>query len=332
MASNLVGELYDLVDTTLNSFVINGSQDVITSITPIFSSLLLLWVVIWGYMVMYGQTDQTLKTGIFKIVQVGLISTLALTSANYNDIVINFLLNAPEQIAGIVIGTPGYSTGSALDTLFQKVFDTADSVWEKGGLMNGNFGMYLLAILIAGIGTVLTAITAGLILLSKMLLAVLLVLGPIAIMLLLFKPTERFFESWLGQCINLGLIYILAVTVASIVIDLSDTFISNTPDPDLKITMAVFLVFLLSIIIIRQVEPLASALGGGIALATQGAISNGMSKLRPSRIKRQINSTRSDFRTAGRAASAPARGAANLARKGQHAYQRKFGRGNSISG
>ena len=133
MASNLVGELYDLVDTTLNSFVINGSQDVITSITPIFSSLLLLWVVIWGYMVMYGQTDQTLKTGIFKIVQVGLISTLALTSANYNDIVINFLLNAPEQIAGIVIGTPGYSTGSALDTLFQKVFDTADSVWEKGG-------------------------------------------------------------------------------------------------------------------------------------------------------------------------------------------------------
>jgi type IV secretion system protein VirB6 len=329
--SNIVISLFDKVDTTLQDYVLNGSTDLINYISPIFNSLILLWVVIWGYMLMYGRTNDTLSTASFKILQIGIILTVGLTAATYNTYIASVLTELPNTLGAVLTSNPIYSSGQAVDQLFSNVFIASANAWNKGGVLNGDFGMYLIALVIGLFGIILAVIATALILLSKIALAVVLVLGPIAIIMLLFQATQRFFESWLGMAINLTLIYVMAVAVASIIITLADKFVSNNNEANLDNAFFLSFIFGLSIIVMKQVEPIASALGGGIALSTQGAIRNGMSKLRPSNINRARNKINNDATIVTRQATSPIVGTANLVKSGQHAYQRKFGKGNSIS-
>lgn len=65
-----------------------------------------------------------------------------------------------------------------------------------------------------------------------------------------------------------------------------------------------FFIFL-CILTVKQVPSLASALGGGVALATQGAISSAAHAMRPTTMKRQYNGIRRDARIAGQAVTSP---------------------------
>jgi type IV secretion system protein VirB6 len=335
MSSNVAETLFDKVDSALATYVFDGSTNIINYIEPIFTSLILLWVVIWGYMVMYGRTNDTLSTGAFKVMQIGFILTIALTASTYNTYVADVLINLPNHLGAVITNSPGYSTGQSIDSLFNGVFDAAENAWDKGGVLSGDFGMYLMAAVIGFFGIGLAVIASGLILLSKIALAVVLVIGPIAMIMLLFQPTQKFFESWLGMAINLVLVYILALAVAAIVLSLAESFVSNNEEASLQNSLALGFVFGLSMIVMRQVEPIASALGGGIALSTNGGIRQGLSKMRPSNVSRQtqkikndVSSTRRGAARAGNMAAAPV----TSARTAYSAYQRKFGKGNSISG
>ena len=86
--------------------------------------------------------------------------------------------------------------------------------------------------------------------------------------------------------------------------------------------------FALGILVLKQVPAIASALGGGVALATQGALGSAMNAMRPSTIRRQYRGIQRDARLAGNAASSPYRGAKSAYR----AYQKRFGAGNTITG
>lgn len=332
MAANIAKTLFDKVDSSLATYVFDGSTNVINFVEPIFTSLILLWVVIWGYMLMYGRTNDTLSTASFKVLQIGLILTIGLSAATYNTYVASVLINLPNQLGAVITDAPGFSTGDSIDSLFNGVYDAARNAWEKGGVLSGDFGMYLMAAVIAIFGIGLAVIASGLILLSKIALAVILVLGPIALIMLLFQPTQRFFESWLGMAINLILVYILALAVAAIVITLAEKFAVNNSEATLDNSLALGFIFGLSIIVMKQVEPIASALGGGIAMSTSGAIKGGFNKMRPSTLSRGARSIQRDIRSTSRVATSPARAMSRAASGGFHAYQRRFGKGNSISG
>ncbi|MDL0433710.1 type IV secretion protein, partial [Marinobacter sp. TBZ242] len=84
----------------------------------------------------------------------------------------------------------------------------------------------------------------------------------------------------------------------------------------------------LGILVLKQVPAIASALGGGVALATQGALGSAMSAMRPSAIRRQYRGLQRDARLAGSAATSPYRGAKSAYR----AYQKRFGAGNTMTG
>ncbi|MEL8583349.1 type IV secretion protein, partial [Escherichia coli] len=82
----------------------------------------------------------------------------------------------------------------------------------------------------------------------------------------------------------------------------------------------------LCILVVRQVPSIASALGGGVAMATQGAFGSAMNALRPTAMKRGMQNVNREVKTTQRALTSPVRG-------GQAAYasyQKRFG-GNSVA-
>lgn len=332
--TDLFQAVFDLVDDALDHYVITTAGDIINFVTPIFTSMMIIWVAIWGYMMMFGKASEPLQEGVFRILRIGFILTLGLTVGTYADIVVNVLSNGPESIASVITGAPSDSVAGSLDVLFSKVFEVAEAAWDKGGVMTGNFGMYLIGAAVLIAGSALALIVAFLILLSKIMTAILLSIGPLFIISLLFNTTQRWFESWLGMVVNYGLILVIGAAIGQLMVSLGDHYINGMSGGDgrtlanLADAAMLCVVYALCILVVKQVPSVASALGGGIALATQGALSSTMNAMRPSTVRRQYRGLQRDARYAGRAATSPYRGA----KAGYAAYQKRFGAGNSISG
>lgn len=215
-STNLFEAIFDKVDQALDTYITSTAGDIISFITPIFTSLLIIWIAIWGYMMMFGKASEPLQDGVFRILRIGFIITLGLTVGTYTDLVVDFLAKGPETIASVITGSPTGTSAATLDSLFSKIFEVSEAAWDKGGIMNGNFGMYLISIIVLVIGAALSLVVAFLILLSKIMTTVLLAIGPLFIIMLLFNTTQRFFESWLGMVMNFGFILILAAAIGQL--------------------------------------------------------------------------------------------------------------------
>tara|TARA_B100002003_G_C13995981_1_gene481029 strand:- start:155 stop:907 length:753 start_codon:yes stop_codon:yes gene_type:complete len=247
-------------------------------------------------------------------------------------VVVDVLAHGPEKVAAVITGSDG-GAAAILDSLFSRVLAVADQAWDKAGVMSGDFGMYLVAILIMVFGGGVAIVVAFLLLASKVATTVLLAIGPLFIIGLLFNSTQRFFESWLGMVINFGMLLVLGSAIGRMVIDVSEAFMniveSSAGSMASMITSAYLIAFFaLGILVLKQVPAIASALGGGVALATQGALGSAMSAMRPSAIRRQYRGVQRDARLAGSAATSPYRGAKSAYR----AYQKRFGAGNTMTG
>ncbi|WP_299205388.1 type IV secretion system protein [uncultured Amphritea sp.] len=323
---------FQLVDEGLDTYVVSTASDLISFISPIFSSMLIIWIAIWGYLMMLGKVSEPLQEGLFRIIRIGFIMTLGLTVGTYMDVIVNVLSNGPEEIATVITGSPADNSAVILDNLLNRVFSIGNDAWNKAGVMSGNFGLYIVALLIMGGGLAVTIGIAFLILVGKMAATVLLAIGPLFIIMLLFNSTQRFFESWLGMVINFGMVLVLGSAIGRLILDISNVFIDKmAASADFTEVWAAMLLlgfFGLSALFLKQVPNMAAALGGGVALATQGALSSTMNAMRPSTIRRQYRGIQRDARLAGSAATAPYRGA----KKAYAAYQKRFGAGNTITG
>jgi len=329
---NLFEGIFAIVDQALDQYVINTVTDLIAYISPIFTSMLIVWIAIWGYLMMFGKVTEPLQEGVFRIIRIGLIMTLGLTVGTYMDVVVDVLAHGPESIAAVVTGSEG-GAATILDNLFSRVLDVAGQAWDKAGVMSGDFGMYLVAVLILFFGGGVTIVVAFLLLASKVATTALLAIGPLYIIGLLFNTTQRFFESWLGMVMNYGMLLILGSAIGRMVIDVSEDFmniVESSTSSMANMTTCAYLIafYALGIMVLKQVPSIASALGGGVALATQGALSSSMNAMRPSTIRRQYRGVQRDARLAGSAVTAPYRGA----KKAYAAYQKRFGAGNTIIG
>lgn len=334
MSTNLFERIFANVDDALNTYVVDTVGNVVSFASPLFTSMMIVFVAMWGYLMMFGRVQEPLQDGVFRIIRIGGIMALGLTVGTYMGVVVTFLQQGPEHISAVVSGAGGTSADT-LDALFSQVFAVSKAAWEKGGVLDGNFGLYLIALIVLVIGSGLTLFVAFLILLAKLMTTVLLGIGPLFIICLLFKVTQRFFESWIAMVSNFGLLLVLASSVGTLMTSLAQTYIDKLAPNEAAAAEAanlgdaamLCLVFALCILVVRQVPSVAAALGGGIALATQGAFGSAMNALRPSSMQRASRQVQREYRATKQAVTAPVRAGQRVA----SAYQKRFGSGNSVA-
>jgi type IV secretion system protein VirB6 len=120
-------------------------------------------------------------------------------------------------------------------------------------------------------------VTAFLLALSKVALALILALGPVFIVLLLFDATKRFFEAWIAQLANYALVTILATLAAALLLSVLRSYTKNAASLGGAITIAegarVCIASALVFLVMRQVMSIAAGLASGIALSSFNAVS-----------------------------------------------------------
>ena len=294
------------VDTAVTGFYLAAASRVAAaSLTP-FRILVTVFIFLWGLAMWRGLINEPLSDGIARVFRVVLIGTIALGAGVYGPVIASFLYNTPGQLASVVAGgTTNVQT--VMDSALSLGDDIASAFMSLVSLSSP--GASFAAILSAMVVWIFTAVVvlygAALIVLSKVILGLVIALGPLFIVLLLFDATKKFFESWLGQALNYLFIFALVVAAISIMFamwtpQLNYALANNAAGFSALIPMII--VGGASLIIVMQVTALASGLAGGVQLATLGAMGWASNKARaalgaarPQNIRNTARSVRRDY-------------------------------------
>ena len=259
----------------LAAYIGTNTALVAQALEPAIVALATVYLMVWGYLQLTGRVEEPLVTGLRRLITLAVVLGCGLRMWLYNSVLVDSFYRAPAQLAGAIVGAQ--DPVATIDTIWERGGAVADFLWNNGGVFNGDFGYYVAGAVVWTLMGLVCVYTMFLIALSSIALAVLLALGPLFIALLLFDTTRRFFEAWLAQLANYALITILTVMVATLLLQVVQSFAVQTAARGPAIAtvdaLNMVLVAVLVFLLLRQIMPIASALAGGVALSTFGTVS-----------------------------------------------------------
>jgi type IV secretion system protein VirB6 len=263
------------LNTILLTYIGDNTARVAGALQPTVVTMAVLYVMVWGYLQLMGGIEEPLVTGVKRILTLALILSVSLQLWLYNPVIVDTFFNAPGQLAAGVIGAPDSVT--VVDRIIFAGDDAGSLLLQKGGILNGDFSYTMAGFAVYLVVGITAIYTIFLLTLSRIALSILLVLGPLFIALLFFETTKRFFESWIAQMANYAFITILTVLVATLMLTLLSTAAQQAVSAGGGITIAhavrVCMAAGLTLLVMRQVMPMAAGLASGLALSTFGAVS-----------------------------------------------------------
>ena len=266
------------LDGQLGSYIGNNTAKVAASLSPALISLATVYVMVWGYLQLTGQVEEPFVTGLKRIVRLVVILGVALQLWLYNSVLVDSVYQAPAELAASVTGAS--DPVMTLDAIWQSGGSAAGALWSNGSLYTGDVGFYLAGFSLWVLVGLLCTYTMFLFALSRVALAVLLALGPLFIMAGLFDVTRRYFDAWVAQLATYAFITILTALVAALLLQLVQNYAAQTAARGSAIAtvdvLDLALVTVLALQFMRQVMPIAAALGGGAPLSTHGVLSRSL--------------------------------------------------------
>lgn len=267
------------IDAAIADYIVNAVIRIIVFIKPIFKTMLIIYVAIYGILMMYGTVSEPIKDVVFRVIRIGLIIALALSSITYNQVIVKTFAEGPAQVAGKVTGSPAVNAGAIIDSFFKTAYVEVEKLMDKAGIFSNNFIYFVVAFLLILAVIPLCIFLFYLFMLSKIMTTLLLAVGPIFIIFALFKPTEKMFESWVSQLCNFAILLILASALGSLLLTLCTSLfteiknLAGTETMELFGVLQMLIVGGVSLLVAIQIPELASSLGGGIAVSTHRAMS-----------------------------------------------------------
>lgn len=305
-------DAFNLLNQSLGSYVTDTSSNVIRQFTPVTSTLLSIYVCLWGWAAARGMINEYVTDTAQRMVRLSLVTSLAMGAGYYQGFIVDLLWNAPDELANVMTGGQGTSSISFLDVVMSRMYDFGDTFWDKAhasASLIPDLGLLITAMAIWTVGLAVTAYAAFLMFLSKTLLAVLLAIGPIFVLSLVFDAMKRFFESWLGQALNFVFLPALCAGVLKLILSILQLYLDKAlpaaGDPSISMALPAIALSLIAALGLMQLPAVASALGGGVAVSTLGAVGGMLSRLRgaasatrPTNVRKAMRKAQADGRIA----------------------------------
>ena len=241
---------------------------------------------LWGWSMIRGVIEEPITDGVTRIVRLSIICGLALSTSYYSSYITDWIWKTPDALAKIVSGQDGKTGLNFLDGLLNEFFDLASDYIDDAYKKKNTVGIPDLMLLAIGwavyvAGIVVTGYAAFLFMLAKMALSTLLAVGAIFILMAIFESTKKFLDAWIGQVANYIFLVMLTSAVCKLLLIHIDSYIpENMKGLTVANAIQLIAISMVGILVLMQVPTIASALGGGAAIGTLGAIGAAWSKMR----------------------------------------------------
>ena len=189
----------------LDAYVFNVVSALSLALAPIALTAMTLWVLLYGWAVLRNEVSETVPSFVWKVTKIGLVLAFALQSGFY-------IANIAEAADALAMGVATTFLPAAVDpltvaspyTLLDKFNDSASvqvaDIMKESGVTRLDL---VLAASIFSIGSVaFLCVAIFVVTLAKLFLAFVLATGPLFVLCLAWKPTQRFFDSWLSMVLN----------------------------------------------------------------------------------------------------------------------------------
>jgi type IV secretion system protein VirB6 len=246
----LVRGLLDTVDCNVREGVQGGYNAFFgpgSTLGSVITLLLTIYVALLGFRLLTGRTD--LRVGDLPMIAIKLGAVILLTTswASYQSLVFALLFDGPAELADRLLGALPMPQATGPQDIFARLQYSFDQLTQSasalaalnessaqvpdlaGAGVNANSASLAATVPPAPIRTALqggpafgvTALwlsaitllvsTLGLLILAKLMLGLLLAIGPLFVGLLLFESTKGFFEGWLRTALGFALVPLATV-------------------------------------------------------------------------------------------------------------------------
>ncbi len=281
----LVRSLLGIVDCNVQGLVRGGYATLFepsSGFSTILTSLLTIYVAVLGYRLLLGRTQLRIGELALTAVKIGAILALTTGWATYQTVVYNFLFRGPAELADAMLAgvQPQGSLfrGDVFDGL-QAVFDalnafaaaytqhTAGQPSLPGAAPAGAPGGFGAQGLTVSAMTLLLS-TLGVLLATKIVLGLLLAVGPIFIALMLFQSTRGLFEGWLRASLAFALAPLAITVILGLDLTVLEPFLLRMRDQLAQNDYSTAPVYglLILVLVFAAVSALTLVAGGVIAL------------------------------------------------------------------
>lgn len=272
--------------TFLTGYVANVVGTLATTLAPVALLWLTVYIANYGYSVIRGEAPEPVATFAWKMVKMAFILGLALGSARFMNLVFATADGIQDGMATIFIRSADYGSSApttvfaALDSANDRANDLLKAIWKDADMWR--LDLVVASIFFALGSAIFLVLGTFVALLSKVVLAFVMAIGPICILALMFRPTAKFFDAWLSTTLSavvLAWFTFFALGLSFFVVDmLLQTMTTAGAFTAAGLVNAIesaltYLVFMLLLgILLYQAPQLASALTGGASVHTGGQV------------------------------------------------------------
>lgn len=285
--STIISDLLNGIDHAGGNFVEVLYKRIGLYLDPVFFSMLVLYVIWWGYSIMAAKSSASPLEAAERLGKAMFIYWMVTNWAPFSDSLYTLVQSIPDILAQRIVKTLSVSTGGAgtelsgIPAMFDQLYAAAIKVVGQiytGSLMDVFGGLLSIIIIIFTllfIGVALAAIIA-----AKVMLFIVLALGPVWIILALFRYSYRFTDGFLTVCAQLVIQQVLIYGFLGFyfyMVTLSADVAQNGGGDDiagkLANVMPLLLVTVVGFYVLLQIPLIASTLTGGSPLSAVGAYS-----------------------------------------------------------
>jgi type IV secretion system protein VirB6 len=274
-APTLYSDSLNYINAVCESYVGENVVAVARVMGPLLTAMLGLYVALWGFASLRGLIKEPVNEFINRVAKLAVILGIGFNVANYNILITNTFLRGPDEFVAGLARSPG-SNGviTGLDAMLNDGLTLTTRYWAKAGVLDGDFGMYIVAAAVITMTIVVTAYAFFLMALSKVVLTAVVAIGPVFFIGLLFEATAGFFNAWLRQLANYFLVPVLVVMVNLLVMKLFARAASGpaalTSSAEVAEVFPFLAMGLVCLLALASILSIASGLAGGVSLSSFG--------------------------------------------------------------
>jgi type IV secretion system protein VirB6 len=266
--------IFDQMETPLLQSVSGLVQGVSSYAQTALPAALVLYIALTGMLIVRGMGVFPASEFIVRAVKLAVVVWFITDATAYSQYVTNFALTQlPSELANAVsTAGNGLSVGAGtFDSVWEPARDAGWRVWEKLSFLNGDFGEMLVIVLYWACALASCVIGFTIWMLSHLILALFIIVGPLVIGLALFSATASMFERWIGALIacvlvQFGIVVLLTLTLQTEAVLVARVTAYSGPNvyAQIQLFFAIIGVFGFSAILAWQMPAWANTLAGGL--------------------------------------------------------------------
>lgn len=283
-----LGGIVQWIDTALNTMLLAGVAENVQRITEAIWLPLELSVgislIIYGFLVATQQIPTPFGLALLRIFKIVFIVALLEAGGFYQTQIMDAMLSLPDELMRVVTGSTTLAR-DALADFHNTGLETATRLGDRAPNMLTEIGLSILfsivSIVVTLIYTLVTIIGVLMMSVTKIGMALVIMVGPIFIAAYLFEPTKKFFNQWLEQTLYFSLYASLFSLMFALVMSMlgyiQNILLDMTQAPEINILQilgAVIFIGVLAAFLLKLPQVITSKItaGAGIEMPFIGRI------------------------------------------------------------